>query len=101
MIRDHTREAAFVTSSVKLGKVLRKVATGIAAGDEKAPVVIGETDVKRYLGKPKFHFEAADRTAVPGVVNRPCRNRNRWRRALHRGDGDGRRAGTDADRTTR
>ncbi|HYN35549.1 MAG TPA: endopeptidase La [Actinomycetota bacterium] len=67
VISDHTREAGVRNLERELGKVLRKVATGVAAGDEKPPITIDEEDVRRYLGKPKFHFEAAERTSVPGV----------------------------------
>ncbi|MGZ5305515.1 MAG: S16 family serine protease, partial [Actinomycetota bacterium] len=33
-----------------------------------APVTIDGEDVREYLGRQKFFFEAADRTAVPGVA---------------------------------
>jgi len=29
---------------------------------------VGADDVRSYLGRPKYFFEAADRTAVPGVA---------------------------------
>ena len=52
----------------ELGKALRKVATKIAAGDVTPPLSIDAADVREYLGRPRFFFEAADRTAVPGVA---------------------------------
>ena len=52
----------------ELGKALRKVATKVAAGDVAPPVVIDAGDVREYLGRQKFFFEAAERTAVPGVA---------------------------------
>src|SRR5207247_7813176 len=50
------------------GKVLRKVAQRLAAGEVEAPVRVEAEDVRTYLGRPRFFFEAADRTAVPGVA---------------------------------
>src|SRR5574341_228111 len=52
----------------ELGKVLRKVATGLASGDAEAPVRVDFTDIRDYLGRPRFFFEAAERTSVPGVA---------------------------------
>jgi ATP-dependent Lon protease len=68
VISDHTREAGVRNLERELGKVLRKAATRITSGDVTAPVRIDVTDVREYLGRPKFFFEAADRTAVPGVA---------------------------------
>src|SRR5207247_3989061 len=52
----------------ELGKLLRKVATKLASGDATAPVAIGADDVRDHLGRAKFFFEVAERTAVPGVA---------------------------------
>ena len=52
----------------ELGKLLRKVATKLASGEREAPVVVDADDVRGWLGRPHFFFEAADRTSVPGVV---------------------------------
>jgi ATP-dependent Lon protease len=68
IVGDYTREAGVRNLEREIGKALRKVATKIAAGDETAPVTVGEEDVRTYLGRPKFFFEAADRTSVPGVA---------------------------------
>jgi ATP-dependent Lon protease len=68
IVSEHTREAGVRNLERELGKVLRKVATGIASGDTQLPVEIGSADVNTYLGKARFHFEAAERTSVPGVV---------------------------------
>lgn len=69
IVADHTREAGVRNLEREMGKLMRKVATGISAGDVSAPVVVhtGE-DVRRWLGRPKFYFEAADRTSGPGVA---------------------------------
>jgi ATP-dependent Lon protease len=68
IIADHTREAGVRNLERELGKVLRKAATRIAGGELTPPVVVDEGRVREYLGRPKFHFEAAERTAVPGVA---------------------------------
>lgn len=68
IIADYTREAGVRALERELGKVLRKAATRIAAGDAEVPVVIDEDAVRTYLGRQKFFFEVADRTSVPGVA---------------------------------
>ena len=71
VVNDYTREAGVRNLERELGKVLRKVATKIAAGaekDGKPPITVDVVDIREYLGRPKFFFEAADRTAVPGVA---------------------------------
>ena len=68
IVSGYTREAGVRNLERELGKTLRKVATRLASGDLVAPIVIDEGDVRTYLGRQKFFFEAADRTAVPGVA---------------------------------
>ena len=68
VVADYTREAGVRQLERELGKVLRKVATKLAAGDAQAPVTVDGTDVRTYLGRPRFFFEAPERTAVPGVA---------------------------------
>src|SRR5438067_6984312 len=68
IVADYTREAGVRNLEREPGKLLRKVATKLASGDATAPVAIGADDVREYLGRAKFFFEVADRTAVPGVA---------------------------------
>jgi len=68
VVGDYTREAGVRNLERELGKLLRKVATQIAAGQKADKVVVDEADVPGYLGRQRFFFEAADRTAVPGVA---------------------------------
>jgi ATP-dependent Lon protease len=68
VVGDYTREAGVRNLERELGKVLRKVATKLAAGDAEPPVRIGDADLRTYLGRQRFFFEAAERTAVPGVA---------------------------------
>jgi ATP-dependent Lon protease len=68
VVGDYTREAGVRSLERELGRLLRKVATKLAAGEAPAPVVIDTDDVREWLGRPRFFFETADRTAVPGVA---------------------------------
>ena len=68
IVADYTREAGVRNLERELGKVLRKAATRIASGDATPPVTVDAADVRDYLGRPKFFFEAGDRTSVPGVA---------------------------------
>ncbi len=68
VVADYTREAGVRNLERELGKILRKVATRLAAGELEPPVVVDGADVRKYLGRQRFFFEAADRTAVPGVA---------------------------------
>ena len=68
IVRDHTREAGVRSLERTLGRLLRKVATRLAADDLAAPVHVGGQDVAEWLGRARFFFEAADRTSVPGVA---------------------------------
>ena len=68
IVSDYTREAGVRNLERELGKVLRKVATRLASGQAQAPVRVDVDDVREYLGRPRFFFEAAERTSVPGVA---------------------------------
>jgi len=68
IIRDHTREAGVRTLERQLAKVLRKVATAVAARRDVVPRKVDEDDVPTHLGRPKFHDEVAERTSVAGVA---------------------------------
>lgn len=65
---DYTREAGVRSLEREIGRLLRKVATKVASRSVETPVVIEEADVRKWLGRPRFFFEVADRTAVPGVA---------------------------------
>ncbi len=68
VIGDYTREAGVRSLERELGRLLRKVAARIAADEADPPVAVDADDVRGWLGRAKFFFEAADRTAVPGVA---------------------------------
>jgi ATP-dependent Lon protease len=77
VVADYTREAGVRNLERELGKLLRKAATTIASsgasrgassGGPDTPIVVQADDVRAYLGRPRFFFEVAERTAVPGVA---------------------------------
>ncbi len=68
IVGDYTREAGVRSLERELGRLMRKVATELAAGRREAPVVVDADDVRQWLGRPRFYFESAERTSVPGVV---------------------------------
>lgn len=67
IIRDHTREAGVRNLEREIGSVCRKVAVQIASG-EKESVEVTPEQVREYLGKPKYFFDAAQRPEIPGVA---------------------------------
>jgi ATP-dependent Lon protease len=68
IVGDYTREAGVRNLERELGKALRKVATKLASGDVQPPITVGVEHVREHLGRPRFFFEAAERTSVPGVA---------------------------------
>ena len=64
---DYTREAGVRQLERALAKVLRKVATRLAA-DESGPIAVGVDQLQDFLGRPRFTPETAERTAAPGVA---------------------------------
>ena len=68
IVADYTREAGVRNLEREIGRLLRKAATKLAAGEREAPIVVDTTTVHEWLGRPRFYFESADRTSVPGVA---------------------------------
>jgi ATP-dependent Lon protease len=68
MIRDYTREAGLRNLEREIGSICRKVVTRIAAGEAEGKTVITPDLVTEMLGKPRYFFEAAERTMIPGVA---------------------------------
>ncbi|MGH3822923.1 MAG: S16 family serine protease, partial [Pseudonocardiaceae bacterium] len=64
---EHTREAGVRQLERAIARVLRKVTVALAGG-AATPVRVGALDLARYLGRPRFVPETAERTAVPGVA---------------------------------
>jgi ATP-dependent Lon protease len=68
VVGDYTREAGVRNLERELGKILRKVATKLTSREVTSPVRVEAADLRAYLGRQRFFFEAAERTAVPGVA---------------------------------
>jgi ATP-dependent Lon protease len=68
IVVDHTREAGVRGLERAIGKLLRKVATSLSTGEVESPVDVDADGVRRWLGRPRFAPESAERTSVPGVA---------------------------------
>jgi ATP-dependent Lon protease len=68
IVTEYTREAGVRGLERELGKLLRKTATRLAAGEAEAPIAIDVDAVRDALGRQRFFQEGAERTAVPGVA---------------------------------
>jgi ATP-dependent Lon protease len=68
LVRDYTREAGVRQLEREIGRVARKIATRVAAGELAGPITVDGAQIPKLLGKPRFYFEAAERTQTPGVV---------------------------------
>ncbi len=63
----YTREAGVRQMERLLAKVFRKVTTKLTDPEVAKPVVVDETTLVDYVGRPRFTPESEERTAVPGV----------------------------------
>jgi len=68
IIRDYTREAGVRNLEREIGSICRKVVTQVASGKISEMEVITPEKVPEYLGKPRYFFEVANRTEIPGVA---------------------------------
>ena len=68
IITEYTREAGVRQLERELGKLLRKTATKLVAGEATAPVIVDVELARDALGRKRFYQESAERTAVPGVA---------------------------------
>ena len=68
IVSGYTREAGVRNLERELGRLLRKAAAKVAAGDAEKPLRIEEGDVAAWLGRPRHQPEVAERTSAPGVA---------------------------------
>ncbi|HEY6556512.1 MAG TPA: endopeptidase La [Polyangiaceae bacterium] len=70
VIHDYTREAGVRQLDRELSRLARSMALEVARQTDDVPlsVVLDGADVERFLGKPRFQSELAERTAVAGVA---------------------------------
>lgn len=67
IIREYTREAGVRNLEREIGAICRAVARGVAEGSEDL-FDVSAAAVQEYLGNPRFTFDLAKRTSVPGVA---------------------------------
>lgn len=67
LIHSYTREAGVRQLERKLGEVCRKAAREILEQNKKA-VRLTESNLSRYLGKPRYVFDMANETDEVGIV---------------------------------
>jgi ATP-dependent Lon protease len=65
---NYTREPGVRQMERSLAKLLRKAATKIAHGTAQPGLVIEPSNLREYLGRPRFTPEAHERTSIPGVA---------------------------------
>jgi ATP-dependent Lon protease len=65
---NYTREPGVRQLERLLAKLLRKAATKLASAAVQPGVVIGSTNLREYLGRPRFTPDSHERTSVPGVA---------------------------------
>jgi ATP-dependent Lon protease len=65
---NYTREPGVRQMERLLAKVLRKAATKLAHGTAEPGLVIEASNLREYLGRPRFTPEAHERTSIPGVA---------------------------------
>jgi ATP-dependent Lon protease len=67
LIRGYTREAGVRSLDREIAAICRKVARAVAEGNSE-PVMVTADRVERYLSRPRFVDEVAERTERPGVA---------------------------------
>ncbi len=68
IVTDYTREAGVRSFERHLIKVMRKIATKLAAGEQTAPVTVRPDGLRELLGRPRPDVEMSEREPVPGVA---------------------------------
>ncbi len=68
LISDYTRESGVRTLERELGRVMRKTAKKIVAG-ENTRIIVTEKNLKEFLGVEKYHDDALSDGKEAGVVN--------------------------------
>ncbi len=67
IVHDYTREAGVRNLEREIGKIARKVAVKVAAGEAES-VAVDEPQLAEYLGPKRFESDVAERTAMAGVA---------------------------------
>ncbi len=69
IVQGYTREAGVRNLERQIGKICRKLAAQVAAGEAAPKTVVDAAAIPQYLGRRKFHSEeVTERTELPGVA---------------------------------
>jgi len=68
IVRSYSREAGVRELERQIGTAFRKVAANVAEGQTDVKHVVDKDSLAEYLGKPRYYYEAVQRTQVPGVA---------------------------------
>jgi ATP-dependent Lon protease len=68
-IQGYTREAGVRSLERQIGKICRKIAAKVAAGNSDGIIVVDKANVNQFLGKREIHpDEVVERAEMPGVA---------------------------------
>ncbi len=68
-IQGYTREAGVRSLERQIGKICRKIAAKVAAGNSDGIIVVDKANVSQFLGKREIHpDEVVERAEMPGVA---------------------------------
>jgi ATP-dependent Lon protease len=67
IISDYTREAGVRNLERQIAAICRAVAKDVAKGKTER-LLIKTRDLQEYLGPPRFEYDVAERTRIPGVA---------------------------------
>ncbi|MFZ4659759.1 MAG: endopeptidase La [Caldilineaceae bacterium] len=68
-IQGYTREAGVRSLERQIGKICRKIAAKVAAGNSDGLIVVDKANVSQFLGKREIHpDEVVERAEMPGVA---------------------------------
>lgn len=68
ILQDYAREPGVRTFQQQMDKISRRAARFIVERKKRAPILVKETEIEKWLGPQKFYKEMAERTTQPGVV---------------------------------
>lgn len=69
IIEKYTRESGVRGLSKELSSIMRKVATVFADDPDHAPIKVTKNNLSKYLGKPKYTEDEAEKEDAVGVAN--------------------------------
>lgn len=70
IIRNYTKEAGVRELERQIASVIRKVVTSLVTNNIKLNVLnITDSNIEKYLGRPKYHFTSNHKQQLIGVIN--------------------------------